>query len=220
MSKACCVRGGGPGVPCGHLFPRHQPGLWLGQPCPCTLLCWGRQAGGSGTCWDNVWDKRPRGKEEAARGVAQRGGGGCPGQCPPAQQRCSARGSLGLGISCFGPQREFPSPSWGETGSQHDPPGKWDGSVLAPRAGGTALAAIPPCLPAESGGASPPRRVGLCPAPAGVLQAARSTGLCPGKPHRDTTALSRAPCWGAGGVGEELEIILPWGQSLSGAGAL
>lgn len=83
-----------------------------------------------------------------------------PWSVPTAQQRCSARGSLGLGMSCFGPQREFLSPSRGEAGSQdaqHDTCEKWDVLVVVSRAHGTALAAIPPCLLTESGSASAPR---------------------------------------------------------------
>lgn len=83
--------------------------------------------------------------------------------------------------------------------------------MLVPRAGGTALAAFPPCLPAESGSASAPRRVGLCPAPAGILQAARSTGLCPGKPCRDTTAQPEQEL-PAAGQGQEERLVM-WERS-------
>lgn len=83
-----------------------------------------------------------------------------------------------------------PSPSWDETGSQdaqHGTPEQWDGLVLVPRAGGTALGAIPPCLPTESGGASSAR------SPCwhkdwGAAGSQEHWALQPGKPHRDTTA--------------------------------
>lgn len=78
LSCSSCVREGGHGVPCGHLFPDTTlrvrpalPGLQLGQLCPTALLCWRGWAGSSGNCWDRVWDKRPGGKE-AVREVAQR----------------------------------------------------------------------------------------------------------------------------------------------------
>lgn len=76
---------------------------------------------------------------------------------PEAQQRCSAWGSLRLGMSCFGLRREFCSPSPDEEGyqcAQHDVREKRDVLARVSRALGAASAAVPLCLPTDSGSVS------------------------------------------------------------------
>lgn len=205
LSCSSCVREGGPVSPVVTSSPdtalRVRPGWASPVPRPALL----ERAG-----WE-LWELLGQrlGRRAQREGGCQRSctktGGSCPGQCPPAQQRCSARGSLGLGMSCFGPQRELLSPPRGEAGSQHSRCEKWHVSVLVSRVRGTAVSAVPPCLPTEPGSASAPQslcwRVGWAvSSPAGVLQAARSPGLCSLGNCRDITAQPHQELLAAGRV--------------------
>lgn len=222
LSCWSCVREGGPGVPCGHLFSGHHALSPALSQCPALL---------GETGWE-LWELLGQWKAQGEggwQGIAQRRGGGCPGQCPPAQQRCSARGSLGLGMSCFGPQGEFcVLLGMRQDHRMHSTAplnsgmvGCWFPGLVAlcwqqsPRAcpQGLGVPALPGAVLAHGLG---------CVQPRGVLQAARSTGLCSLGNH--SPAWPGAPCCcpgageGAGEGGEELQIIVPWAQSLCGAG--
>lgn len=155
LSCSSCVREGGPGVPCGHLFSRHHAPSPAGASRPPALSHCPALLGALGIAGTVSGTKGPEGRRLSEKLHKDRRR--LPWSVPTAQQRCCARGSLGLGMSCFGPQREFLSPSRGETGSQDARHEKRDVSVVVSRARGTALAAIPPCLPTEPGSASAPR---------------------------------------------------------------
>lgn len=94
LSCSSWVREGGPSVPCGHLLSGSGPAL---SHSPALLEEW---AGSSGNCWDTSGTEGPEGRS-FVRGVAQQEEEAALVSAP-AQQHCSARGSLGLGMSCSG----------------------------------------------------------------------------------------------------------------------